>query len=243
VGTSLLLTYDFPPHGGGIARMMGELALRFPPQSLIVSTGRCPRGTESDARLPQPVDRAPIQAKRLRTLHGMALWSWRAGGLVRRYAPGFTWCGNLKPAAFHRQIPGIKRSNRIPRQLYSRQRCAAVINTLHKILKFLRIPVLPTLIRSGEAPPLLGVGLLHNVNVLQYILPGIEGLQAIDRIHIAPGAVVVTKHFHPVVDPTHHQFRGKYIRDRPIGKGDVNLRIIFNIVIPGAQKTFIAIIR
>ena len=100
MGTSLLLTYDFPPHGGGIARMMGELALRFPPQSLIVSTGRSPGSAVSDAQLPQPVDRAPIQAKRLRTLHGLALWSWRAGGLVRRYAPGFTWCGNLKPAAY-----------------------------------------------------------------------------------------------------------------------------------------------
>ena len=100
MGTSLLLTYDFPPHGGGIARMMGELALRFPPQSLIVSTGRSPGSAASDAQLPQPVDRAPIQAQRLRTLHGLALWSWRAGGLVRRYAPGFTWCGNLKPAAY-----------------------------------------------------------------------------------------------------------------------------------------------
>ncbi len=100
MGTSLLLTYDFPPHGGGIARMMGELALRFPPQSLIVSTGRYPGSPESDALLPQPVDRAPIYAKRLRTLHGLALWSWRAGGLVRRYTPGFTWCGNLKPAGY-----------------------------------------------------------------------------------------------------------------------------------------------
>jgi phosphatidylinositol alpha-1,6-mannosyltransferase len=100
VGTSLLLTYDFPPHGGGIARMMGELALRFPPQSLVVSTGRQPGSAESDARFPQPIDRAPIAAKHLRTLNGLALWSWRAGGLVRRYAPGFTWCGNLKPAAY-----------------------------------------------------------------------------------------------------------------------------------------------
>ncbi len=98
--TSLLLSYDFPPHGGGIARMMGELALRFPPQSLIVSTGRYDGGAESDARLPQPVDRAPIHAKRLRTLNGLALWAWRAGGLVRRYQPGFAWCGNLKPAAY-----------------------------------------------------------------------------------------------------------------------------------------------
>ena len=98
--TSLLLSYDFPPHGGGIARMMGELALRYPKDTLIVSTGRYPGGAESDARLPQPVDRAPIHAKRLRTINGLALWSWRASGLVRRYAPGFAWCGNLKPAAY-----------------------------------------------------------------------------------------------------------------------------------------------
>jgi phosphatidylinositol alpha-1,6-mannosyltransferase len=80
--------------------MMGELALRYPKGTLIVSTGRYPGGAESDARLPQPVDRAPIHAKRLRTINGLALWSWRAGNLVRRYAPGFTWCGNLKPAAY-----------------------------------------------------------------------------------------------------------------------------------------------
>ncbi len=103
--------------------------------------------------------------------------------------------------------------------------------------------MLPTFIRSRKTPPLLGISLLHHVNVLQYLLPGIESLQRIDRIHIASRAVIVTKHFHPVVDPTHHQLRGKNIRDRPIGKGDVNLRIILDIVIPRPQKTFIAIIR
>jgi hypothetical protein len=40
MSTQLLLTYDFPPMGGGIARMMGELARRYPPGTLVVSTGR-----------------------------------------------------------------------------------------------------------------------------------------------------------------------------------------------------------
>ena len=97
---TLLLAFNFPPHGGGIARMMGELALRYPPQSLIVSTGREPDSAVSDARFPQPVDRAGIRGTRLRTLNGLALWTWRAGRLARAYAPGFTWCAELKPAGY-----------------------------------------------------------------------------------------------------------------------------------------------
>ena len=97
---TLLLAFNFPPHGGGIARMMGEIALRYPPQSLIVSTGREPDSAASDARFPQPVDRAGIRGTRLRTLNGLALWTWRAGRLARAYAPGFTWCAELKPAGY-----------------------------------------------------------------------------------------------------------------------------------------------
>ncbi len=100
MGTTLLLSFDFPPHGGGIARMMGELALQYPRDTLVVSTGRYPGSAESDTRFPQPIDRAPIHALRLRTINGLALWMWRAGALARRYAPGFTWCGNLKPAGY-----------------------------------------------------------------------------------------------------------------------------------------------
>src|SRR5437870_6840980 len=80
--------------------MMGELARRSPPQSLVVSTGRAPDHAASDARYPQLVDRAGIRATRLRTLNGLALWTWRAGRLARAYAPGFTWCAELKPAGY-----------------------------------------------------------------------------------------------------------------------------------------------
>ena len=97
---TLLLAFNFPPLGGGIARMMGELARRYPPQSLVVSTGRAPDHAASDARYPQLVDRAGIRATRLRTLNGLALWTWRAGQLAREFSPRFTWCAELKPAGY-----------------------------------------------------------------------------------------------------------------------------------------------
>jgi phosphatidylinositol alpha-1,6-mannosyltransferase len=80
--------------------MMGELALRYPRRSLVVSTGAYPESAASDAHFPQPIDRVGIRATRLRTIHGLALWTWRAGALARRWRPGFTWCGELKPAGY-----------------------------------------------------------------------------------------------------------------------------------------------
>ena len=80
--------------------MMGELALRYPPQSLVVSTGTYPDSAVSDRRFPQTIDRVGIRATRLRTINGLALWTWRARGLARRHRPRFTWCGELKPAGY-----------------------------------------------------------------------------------------------------------------------------------------------
>jgi len=109
---TFLLAFNFPPHGGGIARMMGEIALRYPAGSLVVSTGACPNSAASDARFPHPVDRVAIRATRLRTLNGLVLWTARASRLARRHAPGFAWCAELKPAAYparwlnaRRQLP------------------------------------------------------------------------------------------------------------------------------------------
>jgi phosphatidylinositol alpha-1,6-mannosyltransferase len=96
----LLLTYDFPPIGGGIARMMGELAKRYPPGSLVVSTGRHAGSAEVDASLPNVVDRVGIQSRRLRTLHGLLVWSRRAAALAHSVKPEFVWCGNFKPAGY-----------------------------------------------------------------------------------------------------------------------------------------------
>ena len=65
--------------------MMGELALRYPRNSLVVSTGAYPGAAESDASFPQIVDRVGIRATRLRTLQGLASWTWRAGRLAHRH--------------------------------------------------------------------------------------------------------------------------------------------------------------
>src|SRR5215204_2518198 len=96
----LLLSYDFPPMAGGIARLTGELAKRYPPSSLLISTGSFEGSAGVDARLSNQVDRLSIRSTRLRTIQGLVLWSRRAGQLARGFRPGFVWCGNLKPAGF-----------------------------------------------------------------------------------------------------------------------------------------------
>jgi phosphatidylinositol alpha-1,6-mannosyltransferase len=80
--------------------MMGELARRYPPGSLVVSTGTYADSVESDAMIPQTVDRIGIRATRLRTVNGLALWTARTARLARRHHFGLTWCGELKPAGY-----------------------------------------------------------------------------------------------------------------------------------------------
>jgi len=80
--------------------MMGELARRYPPRTLVVSTGIYAGSAASDATFPQPVDRVGIRATRLRTVNGLALWTARAARLARQNRFGFTWCGELKPAGY-----------------------------------------------------------------------------------------------------------------------------------------------
>jgi len=97
---SLLLGFNFPPHEGGIARLMGELARRYPPYALLVSTGTYAGSAESDDDFLQVTDRVPVQAMRLRTVNGLVRWTIRADRLARRHRPRFTWCAELKPAAY-----------------------------------------------------------------------------------------------------------------------------------------------
>jgi len=97
---SLLLAFNFPPHEGGIARMMGEMARRYPPYSLLVSTGTYSGSVESDSEYLQAIDRVPVWAKGLRTVNGLVRWTIRADALARRHRPRFTWCAELKPAAY-----------------------------------------------------------------------------------------------------------------------------------------------
>jgi phosphatidylinositol alpha-1,6-mannosyltransferase len=87
--------------------MMGELARRYPPARLVVSTGTHEGGIESDAAFPHPVDRVGVRATRLRTLGGLLRWTARARALARRYAPGFVWCAELKPAGYPARTLGL----------------------------------------------------------------------------------------------------------------------------------------
>jgi phosphatidylinositol alpha-1,6-mannosyltransferase len=79
---------------------MEELARGYPPGTLRVSTGTMPDQEEIDAALPNPVDRVGIPSSRLKTMQGLLLWSRRAGTLARDPAARFSWCGNLRPAAY-----------------------------------------------------------------------------------------------------------------------------------------------
>jgi phosphatidyl-myo-inositol dimannoside synthase len=97
--SQLLLSYDFPPMGGGISRWMGELAGRFPPGSLVISTGQFPAAELIDREFPNQVDRLAIPSDRLRSTRGLALWARRAGTLARA-GTEFVWCGNIKPASY-----------------------------------------------------------------------------------------------------------------------------------------------
>ena len=108
----LLLAYDFPPIGGGIARWMGELARCYPERSLVVSTGSVEGSAGRDREFPVPVDRISTPARRLRTITGLIRWSLRVDHLARERGIEFTWCGNLRPAAYparwlrrRRQVP------------------------------------------------------------------------------------------------------------------------------------------
>ena len=100
MATHLLLTYDFPPIGGGIARWMAELARRYPAGSLVVSTGQQGDASDVDAGFPNRVDRLAIPSRRLRTIQGILLWSRRVAVLARSTDAEFIWCGNIKPAAY-----------------------------------------------------------------------------------------------------------------------------------------------
>jgi phosphatidylinositol alpha-1,6-mannosyltransferase len=100
MSSTLLLALNFPPFGGGIARMMGEVARGYPPHTLAISTGTWAESEASDRRFPQTIDRVPVSAKRLRTFNGLGRWTWRAAALVRRARPGFAWCDEVKPAGY-----------------------------------------------------------------------------------------------------------------------------------------------
>src|SRR5256885_6777065 len=87
---TFLLTAEFPPMPTGIARMMGEVTLRYPRGELLVSTGQHRDSQDSDVRFSGAVvDRMPVPSKALRNLAGLLFWSRRVASLARHHKPRF----------------------------------------------------------------------------------------------------------------------------------------------------------
>ncbi|HWZ28323.1 MAG TPA: glycosyltransferase family 4 protein [Gemmatimonadales bacterium] len=97
---TLLLTDEFPPMHTGVARMMGEIALRYPKGELLVSTGQNRDAQETDSLFPAQIDRLPIPTRSLSGLAGLLFWSRRVVTLARETKPRFVWCDSIRPAAY-----------------------------------------------------------------------------------------------------------------------------------------------
>ncbi len=98
---TFLLTDEFPPVQTGIARMMGEIARRYPRGELVVSTGQHRDAQDSDVHFPQAViDRLPLPSRALRNFAGLLFWSRRVATLARQHKPRFAWCDSIRPSAY-----------------------------------------------------------------------------------------------------------------------------------------------
>ena len=98
---TFLLTSEFPPMQTGIARMMGEVARRYPRGELLVSTGQHRDSQDSDVRFNGAVvDRLPLPSKVLRNIAGLLLWSRRVSTLARQHKPRFAWCDSIRPCTY-----------------------------------------------------------------------------------------------------------------------------------------------
>jgi phosphatidylinositol alpha-1,6-mannosyltransferase len=85
----------------GIARMMGEVARRYPRGELLVSTGQHRDSQDSDVRFNGAViDRLPLPSKVLRNFAGLLLWSRRVSSLARQHKPRFAWCDSIRPCTY-----------------------------------------------------------------------------------------------------------------------------------------------
>ena len=98
---TFLLTDEFPPVQTGIARLMGEIARRYPKGELLVSTGQHRDASETDGAYGTALlDRLPLSTRALRNIIGLMLWSRRVASLARQHQPRFAWCDSIRPAGY-----------------------------------------------------------------------------------------------------------------------------------------------
>lgn len=98
---TFLLTDEFPPIVTGIARLMGEIARRYPRGELLVSTGQHRDSLEIDSRYAATtIDRLPLSSRSLKGFAGLLFWSRRVVSLARAHKPHFAWADSIRPATY-----------------------------------------------------------------------------------------------------------------------------------------------
>ncbi|WKE69171.1 glycosyltransferase family 4 protein [Streptomyces sp. WP-1] len=102
MGTTLIVTNDFPPRQGGIETFVHAMATRIPDNDVVVYTSGEPGAAEYDATLPFPVVRDP-SGKLLPTPRVTR----RALEIARRYGCDRVWFGAAAPLAA--MAPALRR--------------------------------------------------------------------------------------------------------------------------------------
>ncbi|MEU3026947.1 glycosyltransferase family 4 protein [Streptomyces incarnatus] len=102
MGTTLIVTNDFPPRQGGIETFVHAMATRIPDNDVVVYTSSEPGAAEYDATLPFPVVRDP-SGKLLPTPRVTR----RALEIARRYGCDRVWFGAAAPLAA--MAPALRR--------------------------------------------------------------------------------------------------------------------------------------
>jgi len=98
---TFLLTDEYPPIVTGIARLMGEIARRYPRGEMLVSTGQHRDSLEIDGRYAAtPIDRLPLASRSLKGFAGLLFWSRRVVSLARTHKPRFAWADSIRPATY-----------------------------------------------------------------------------------------------------------------------------------------------
>ncbi len=181
--------------------MMGELALRYPPKSLVVSTGTYPDSAASDARFSQTIDRVGIRATRLRTINGLALWTWRASALARTFRPGFAWCGELKPAGYPARF--LSRWHGVPYGVVVHGTELLLLDAKIRRSRFKRWTAGGLL--SGAA--VIAANSTWTGNLAKAVLELLDRPDLAQRVRVVPLGTE-PREFHPGVDPS--DVRGRY---------------------------------
>ncbi|MGW4693475.1 glycosyltransferase family 4 protein [Kitasatospora cineracea] len=94
MGTTLIVTNDFPPRQGGIETFVHAMAVRLAGQGVVVLTSAEPGAAEFDAGLPFPVVREPV-----RMLLPTARTARRAVELAAEHGCDRVWFGAAAPLA------------------------------------------------------------------------------------------------------------------------------------------------